>query len=246
MAAVVSLGRFRAAPRVGHIQRLKRVYGYLSGKPNGAIRFRTGRPEFPQPDQNELAWLHSIYGSGPEELPDDMPIPKGKMVRTTTFVDANLLHDFVTGRSSSGILHFVDRTPVDWFSKKQGSVETATYGSEFVAARIAVDQVTDLRYTLRMMGIPLDGPSWMFGDNQSVITSSTIPHSPLSKRHNALAYHRVREAVAKGVVYFVKIDGKQNPADCLTKFAAHHVFWPIVKVILFDTDEEIENGTVFE
>jgi hypothetical protein len=131
------------------------------------------------------------------------------------------------------VLHFVNQTPIEWFSKRQGSVETATYGSEFVAARQATEQIIDMRYTLRAMGLPLDGPSWMYGDNQSVITSSTIPHSLLSKRHNALSYHRVREAVAKKVFYFCKIDGKNNPADCLTKFAGHPIFWPIVKVLLF-------------
>ena len=103
----------------------------------------------------------------------------------------------------SGILHMVNQTPVMWFSKKQNTVETATYGSEFTVARQATEQIMDLRYTIRMMGIPLDGPAWMFGDNQSVITSSTLPHSRLNKRHNALSYHRVREAIASGVMYFI-------------------------------------------
>jgi hypothetical protein len=121
-----------------------------------------------------------------------MPAPRGNLVRTTTFEDANLMHDLTTG-----ILHLVNQTPVAWFSKRQKTVETATYGSEFVAAKIATEQIMDLRYTLRMMGVPLDGKAYMFGDNpQSVITSGTIPHSSLNKRHNALAYHRVREAIA--------------------------------------------------
>ncbi len=76
----------------------------------------------------------------------------------------------------------------------------------------------DLRYTLRMLGSPLDGKSYMFGNNQSVITSSTLPHSSLNKRHNVLAYHRVREAVASGVIWFFHIPGKENPSDVLTKF----------------------------
>ena len=86
--------------------------------------------------------------------------------------------------------------------------QTATYGSEFMAARTASEQIIDLRYTLRMMGIPLDGPSWMFGDNQSVVTSSTLPHSVLKKRHNMLAYHRVREAIAAVILKFFHISGK--------------------------------------
>jgi hypothetical protein len=62
----------------------------------------------------------------------------------THYVDADLMHDVVTGRSVTGILHMVNKTPIDWFSKKQVTVETATYGSEFVAARICVEQIIDL------------------------------------------------------------------------------------------------------
>ena len=52
-----------------------------------------------------------------------------------------------------------------------------------------------MRYTLRMLGVPVIN-SYMFGDNQSVLTNSTVLHSQLNKHHNALAYHRVREAIA--------------------------------------------------
>ena len=96
----------------------------------------------------------------------------------------------------------MNKTPIDWYSKRQATVETATYGSEFVAARIATHQIIDLRTTLRYLGVPVNGESFMFGDNQSVVTSSTIPHSALNKRHNALSYHRVREAVAAGIIRF--------------------------------------------
>ena len=129
--------------------------------------------------------------------------------------------------------HMLNQTPVFWYSKKQKSVETATYGSEFVAAKIATEQIMDLKYTVRMMGIPLDGPAWMFGDNQSVITSGTIPHSSLNKRHNALAYHIVREAVASGVMYFMKVSGKTNVSDMFTKFLPWVDFWPLLQPLLF-------------
>ena len=66
-------------------------------------------------------------------------------------------------------------------------------------------------------GVPLDGPSWMFGNNKSVIASSTIPHSMLGKHWNALSYHRVREAVAGDWVRFENIPGTENPANILTK-----------------------------
>jgi hypothetical protein len=86
-----------------------------------------------------------------------------------------------------------------------------------MAARTATEQIMDLCYTLCMMGVPIEGPSWMFGDNQSVITSSTIPESSLNKRHNALSYHLVRECIAAEIIYFIHVEGKFNPSDLFTK-----------------------------
>jgi hypothetical protein len=133
----------------------------------------------------------------------------------------------------SGILHFINQTPVQWFAKKQATVETATYGSEFMVARQATEQILDIRYTLRMMGIPIDGPSWLFGDNQSVITSSTIPQSTLNKRHNALSYHRVRECIAMDIITFMHVSGKDNPSDVLTKFLGYTKLRPLIQPLLF-------------
>jgi hypothetical protein len=231
--ATMSMGRFRSSPKVGHLKRLQRICGYLKKFPDGAIRFRTDIPDYSHLDHKTYDWTYSVYGESKEEVPSDMPTPRGKPVRTSTFEDASLMHDLTTGRSVTGILHLVNSTPVDWFCKLQGSVETATYGSEFVAARLATEQIMDLRYTLRSLGAPLDGKAYMFGDNESVITSSTIPHSSLNKRHNALAYHRVREAIASDVLWFFHIPGKVNPADVLTKFCGHSVFWPLIKPFLF-------------
>ena len=135
--------------------------------------------------------METVYGCPPEQIDPNAPTPKGKPVRTTSFCDANLMHDLVTGRSASGIIEFLNQTPGDWMSKRQNQVETATYGSEFMVARQAVERLIDLRYTLRSFGVPLDGPAWLFGDNKLVVTSSTIPHSSLSKRWNALSYHKV-------------------------------------------------------
>ena len=70
-----------------------------------------------------------------------MPEPLGKAVTTTTTMDANLNHCLATGKSLTGCLHFVNKTPVDWYSKKQATVETVTYGSEFVAAKTATEQI---------------------------------------------------------------------------------------------------------
>jgi len=151
----------------------------------------------------------------------------------STYKDANLYHDWTTGRAVTGVLHFLNGTPVDWYSKQQNTVETATYGSEFVAARIATNQIIDLRMTLRYLGVPVVEKSYLYGDNQSVVTSSTIPHSSLNKRHNALLYHRVWEAIASKILAFFHIDGKTNPSDVLSKHCGHTDAWPHLKWLLF-------------
>ena len=110
----------------------------------------------------------------------------GKTATTTTMVDANLDHCLATGRSSTGCLHFVNHTPIDSHSKRQATVETATYGSEFVASKTATEQIIDLRHTLIYLGVPIKTKSY-FLETTGVVTSSTLPHSTLGKRRNILA-----------------------------------------------------------
>jgi hypothetical protein len=111
----------------------------------------------------------------------------------------------------------LNKTVVEWFTKKQGTVETATYGSEFVATRTGTEQVMDLRNTLRyFLGVAITA-SVMFGDNKSVVDSSMIPHSQLNKRHTALSYHQVRKAICADIFKFYHIYGTKNPSDVLSK-----------------------------
>ena len=203
--------------------------------PKGAIRFRTGWPPneelFGEPVEHD--WSQSVYGEPPEEASSLYPVPKGKPVRVTTWKDANLYHCKVTGKSCTGILHFANQTVVKWHSKLLDTVEAATFGTEIVSGRVAVDQTLGLRQSLLAMGVPLEKSSWLLGDNQSVITQGTVPSSVLSKRHNALAYHRIRWAVAAKLVKFVKVDGAENVADPLTKYMNYSEAMPLIKPLLF-------------
>jgi hypothetical protein len=83
--------------------------------------------------------------------------------------------------------------------------------------RIMVEMLESLRYKLRMLGIPIKGPANVFCDNKSVVTNSTIPTSTLKKKHNSIAYHRVREAVAAGILRIAKVHTTENLANLLTK-----------------------------
>ena len=93
-----------------------------------------------------------------------MPEPLGDAVVTTTTMDFDLNHCLATGKSLTGCLHFVNTTPVDWYSKKQATVETATYGSEIVAGKTATEQIMDIRQTLRYLGAPIGSKSFLFHD----------------------------------------------------------------------------------
>ena len=86
--------------------------------------------------------------------------------------------------------------------------------------KTAVEQVEAMRYKLRMMGIPITGPTNVFCDNESVFKNATKPESVLKKKHNAIAYHRTREAIAAGIIRVAWEDGRFNLSDVLTKLLA--------------------------
>ena len=144
-------------------------------------------------------------------------------------MDANLNHCLATGRSVTGCLHFVNHTLIDSYSKRQATVGTATYGSEFIASKTATEQIIDLRHTLRYLGVAIKN---FFGDNRSVVTSSTLPHSTLGKRHNILAYHRVREAISSKILAYHWIRTGYNLSDMLSKHWDHHSVYNIIMKLL--------------
>ena len=99
-----------------------------------------------------------------------------------------------------GILILLNKALIIWYLKRQNAVETLTFSSEFIAMKTAVEMIEGLRYKLWMMGIKVDGSTNIFCDNESVVMNTTRPESTLKKKHNAIAYHRVREAQATGIV----------------------------------------------
>jgi len=96
-------------------------------------------------------------------------------------------------------------------------VEASSFGSEYIALRICTEIVEALRYKLRCFGVPVEGPCDVLCDNHSVVTNSSVPTSVLNKRHNAICYHRVREAQEAGIIRVGWIEGERNVADLFTK-----------------------------
>ena len=112
---------------------------------HAAIRVRTDEPDFAALLDITYNWAQLVYGNVKEVIPEDSPQLLGKHVTLSHYINANLYHDMLTGRSVTGILHFVNKCPIDLYSKKQGMIKTVTFGSEANAARTATKQIIDLR-----------------------------------------------------------------------------------------------------
>ena len=133
------------------------------------------------------------------------------------YVDSDHDGDEANRRSRTGFLVFLNGALVYWFSKKQNGVETSTFGSEFMSMKQATEYLKGLRYKLRMMGIPVYGPAFVYGDNQSVLANTSNPDSTLKKKSNSIAYHFVREGCAKDEWRTTYIKSEDNMSDMLTK-----------------------------
>ena len=151
----------------------------------------------------------------------------------TCYVDADHAGCRVTRRSQTGLIIMVQSAPVIWYSKRQNTVETSTFGSEFIAMKTAVEQVEALRYKLRMMGIPIEGPANVYCDNESVFKNVAFPESVIRKKHNSIAYHKTRESQAAGSVRVAWIPGSKNLADLFTKLLPGPKLRELVGMILF-------------
>ena len=153
-------------------------------------------------------------------MPHRMPRPRGVAVRTAAFVDSSHGANKVTRRSHSGHILFVNSDPVKWLIRRQQTVETSAFSSEFIALKQCIEDVEHLRFKLRMFGIPIhdDGePTHILCDNNSVVTNTSNVESSLNKKHSSIAYHFSRWNVAAGVCQIAWVPTGENIADAMTK-----------------------------
>ena len=210
--AVSSLSRFASNPREGHLKRSLKILGYLKKYPKKGYVIDPRTPITNIKFQDLIPDFGNQYDMK-EEIDDKLPEPLMDELDVTIFVDSNHGHDLVTGKSITGVIIFVGRTPVKSYSKRQSSVQTSTFGAEFVSLKRAVEEAITIRYYLRSMGVKVQKPTVIYGDNLSAIKNTIEPGSPLKKKYLALAYHFRCEHYSSGIVYIRKIDTKENVAD---------------------------------
>jgi len=206
------------------------MFAYLKYKERSSVVFDSSLPEVPE--VIPAAW-YQFYGDAKEELPPDMPEPLGKPVRQVTFADSDHAGDQVNRRSRTGVLMYVNRSPITWYSKKQLSCETSTFGSEMVAMKTAVELSLGLRYKLRMMGIPVEGSIHIKGDNMSVISNASVPESVLKKKSQSIAFHFIREQSARRAIYVSYEPSATNLADMFMKIQGATARGNLVRMVLF-------------
>ncbi len=176
------------------------------------------------------------------------PLPKGKPVQITVFVDADHGTNTADRRSITGIMSFLDNTLYKWKSKRQGSVAESTYAAELMALRDAAQHAIELTHMLNSIGVPLAGPAWIFVDNNSAFLNTTIAGSDLKKKHLSIAYHIIREGHAALYFLLFKVPSEMNPADQNTKGLTGVKFWTMNSYTLFKPNGETfhvpkESGT---
>ena len=200
------------------IDQLFHIFSYLKSHHNSEMVFDPSVPEVDMNQFPEQDWTNTVYGGDlKEELPPNMPEPRGIGFTMRVFVDSDHAGDQITRRSRTGFLVFFNSALIYWMSKKQGSIETSSFGSEYVAMKTATEYVRGLRFKLRMFGIPCEGCTYVYGDNKSVLVNSSLPHSTLKKKSNPIAYHFVRDGSARDEWRVTYIRSHDNPADLLTK-----------------------------
>ena len=145
------------------------------------------------------------------------PPPSGNPLYVGFYVNADHEGNLLTWRYHTGIILFVNNSPIIWYRKRQNTVESSSFGSEFIALRIATEMIEELMYNLRMLGVPIDGLAYVFYDNQSAATNVSIPSYVLNKRQNYICYHRFQEAHTAGTIRVGWIPGEYNKADIFTK-----------------------------
>ena len=166
-----------ALPRIGHLEQVIHMSGYLKMHPKRKIAFDAAHPSIDERRFKKYDW-YDFYRGAKEAILLDCPEPLGNSISTHFFVDADLAEKFISRRSQMGVLIFCNRAPIIWHSKRQNAVETSSFGSEMSGLKNGVKLVKVLRYKLIMFGAPIEGAIHIYCDNEAVYKNGSIPDLP--------------------------------------------------------------------
>ena len=194
------------------------MFAYLKRNHNSEMIFDPSDTVIDESLFDRKDWTASEFGLSLEEvLLKNMPQPRGMGFVTQSYVDADHASDLITRRYRTGFLVYLNCAPVYWMSKKQTSVDTSSFRSEFIAMKQCTIYIRGLQYKLRTGGGPCTSSAFIFGDNQGVLANTTIPDSTLKNKSQSIAYHFFRKGAARDEWRTAYVNTHLNPADLLTK-----------------------------
>jgi hypothetical protein len=209
------LSTFLCMPREGHLDAVYHLFAYLPLHHNARVVFDTTYPDVDMRDFIKTNWK-PIYGDVKEAIPPNAPVTRGKAIDLRLFMDSDHAGEHFTRRSRTGFVIYLNMAPIVWFSKRQPTVGSSVLGAEFFAMKNGIETTQGLRYKLRMMGVAIDGPTYVYGDNMSVVHNTQRPEYFL-KKSNAICYHPVRDSAAMGESIIGHIPSVNNPPEICTK-----------------------------
>jgi hypothetical protein len=182
---VSMLSTYLCSPREGHLEAVFHVFAYLGLHHNARFVFA---PTYPAVDMGTFIKTNwkSMYGDVKEIIPSDAIIPRGKEVDLRLCVDSDHAGEQFTRRSRTGFVIYLSMAPIVWFSKRQPTVESSVFGAEFVAMKNDIETCLGLRYKLRMMGVALSVPTFVYGGKMYVFHNTQRPESVLKKNSNSI------------------------------------------------------------
>ena len=152
-----------------------------------------------------------------EAIPPNAHDPRGNYFDLRMWVDSDHTGDKVTRRSRTGYFIFLNTALINWLSKRQATIEGSVFGADFIDMKTGFEALRGIRYKLRMIAVPLTGPTYVYGDNMSVTYNTSQTESTLMKKINSICYHAVREAVASGECLTTYCKTGDNYSDMMTK-----------------------------
>ena len=172
------LSSFIASPRHGHLEAVFHIFAYLDKKHKAWMAFD---PTYPDIDMSvfKTCECKEFYRQAKFTVPPDAPPTLGKEVDICLYMDSDHTGNKATRSSHTDYSIFLNSALIIWFSKRQPTVKTSVFGAEFVAMKNGTEAFRGLCYKLKMMGVPLSGPSFAFGDNLLVIYNPQQPESVL-------------------------------------------------------------------
>ena len=166
------------------------MFAYLKKCHNAQLVLDPSYPDIDMSTFQQHDWK-SFYGEVKEAIPINMPEPQGKEVDLCLYINLDHAGDKLTRRSRTGFFIYLNGALIAWLSKKQATVETSVFGAEFVLMKQGMETLRGLRYKLQMMGVLVSGPSYIYGDNMSVIHNTQCPESVLKKKLQQICYHAI-------------------------------------------------------